>query len=532
MAVGFDGLKFSELPEEIKANVTNNTIIGLEQPDGTVMFVKWGELKNTINISDLLGLPTPPDNNDGKEYVLNFIDDSDSWTFVEKNTGNSVTNLPGLSDVPPYPDNNTGDEYVLHYDDDSNTLIWTVKSTASNFPNLHELGDIPVYPDNNDGKDYKLSFDDNSNTFAWVEDTAIDDPSDVRNAIAFIEGKLELGTNPIIRPTRISDPTDTHNITIERDRLLMGIMTADIHLVKSVNLTAISRANDQAIVKATELGTFEMMSEDVTGEFFSEIKGSKVVLTAIRKNSDGTITGMYQSGTQASLRSQKEEDGKTMQAGITILDPENTQIYATDGDQMNTKISLHRDSVNIITPKVNAGTASNEQYIKLINKDTGEVEFADAPVGPGGGETFKWYSTGVKTIKLLATSDPTTWPTANRLKETSVGIYSFTPPSGVKVKKMSFLANSTGANANVASGGITINMTTETGNNSIDDGTVPNYWGVDANTNQIKEDTGALASTNSSTVNWENGTMTLTLSGFPGAFPAGSKMVIDNLLEE
>lgn len=377
MAVEFDGLKPSETPVVSLANITDDTIILIEQPNGTVDHTTWGELKGTINISDVVGIPTPPNNDDGKVYVLQYVDNSNSYVFVEQGTAPTTTNLPGLTDVPAYPNANTGQDFILSYDDDSNTNIWVDRADLDGDKNLHEILDIPNYPNNDDGKEYKLSYDDNTNTFIWKEDTTIDEASDVQNGIVFLNGKIELGMNPIIKPTVIGDPTDNHDIIITRGLIHMGLQTIDQNGIKSANLTGVALNNDNAIVKATEFGTFEMMAESSDKTAFSEIKGSEATTTYIRKDPSGNVTGIYQAGTAIEVKSSKSTSGMTMTAGVLVTDSENAELRATDGAALATRFGVSKDKLRVVTKNVNDGTADNGQYLKLIDKVNGEVEFAD-----------------------------------------------------------------------------------------------------------------------------------------------------------
>lgn len=113
-----------------------------------------------------------------------------------------------------------------------------------------------------------------------------------------------------------------------------------------------------------------------------------------------------------------------------------------------------------------------------------------------------------------------------------IGIYNVLVPAGEELDRVGFNQYGSGGNANVSGGGITFNITTASGNTSQLDGTVPSFVGRDANTGQIKVPTGALAPTNSAIANFSNNTLSLTLTGFPGAYPSGSKMTISNLSNE
>ena len=144
------------------------------------------------------------------------------------------------------------------------------------------------------------------------------------------------------------------------------------------------------------------------------------------------------------------------------------------------------------------------------------------------GVSFQWYDVGEDNMKVFSTSDPTAW-----FSSPQAGTYNVVVPSGDFVDRIAYVTSASGGDQNVASGGSTIfNISTTTGNNSIADGTVPNYYGINGVTGATTYPNGTLTATNGAVATWSSGTLTYTITGLAGGYPNGSKLTIFNLINE
>jgi hypothetical protein len=144
-----------------------------------------------------------------------------------------------------------------------------------------------------------------------------------------------------------------------------------------------------------------------------------------------------------------------------------------------------------------------------------------------GGAAFAWYDTGLKTIRLYATANPTSWIT-----ETAVGTYTIVVPAGQRLERISWISTTAAGGSQNAPGGA-INFLVDTsangGNTGIADGMVVGVYGIDGNTNQGKYLGGTLAATTTFTTTFAANVATINIGGITGGFPDGSKMMIYNI---
>lgn len=139
-------------------------------------------------------------------------------------------------------------------------------------------------------------------------------------------------------------------------------------------------------------------------------------------------------------------------------------------------------------------------------------------------KAFAWYDSGVKGIKTYSTGPVT-------VVENSPGDYDIDGTTEI-VDRISYNVFTSGANQNANSGATIFKLSTATGNTSYTDMATPYANGTDSTTGQVKDVNGTLSSGNSFLAVPGGGVITLTLNGFAGAFPDGSKMNIYNLASE
>ena len=137
---------------------------------------------------------------------------------------------------------------------------------------------------------------------------------------------------------------------------------------------------------------------------------------------------------------------------------------------------------------------------------------------------FAWYDSGIKGIKTYSTGAVT-------VVENTPGDYSIDGTTEL-VDRISYNVFTSGGTQNAASGATIFKLSTATGNNNYTDTATPYAKGIDSTTGQVKDMNGTLSSTNSLLAVPSAGVLTLTLNGFAGAFPDGSKMTVFNLISE
>lgn len=239
-----------------------------------------------------------------------------------------------------------------------------------------------------------------------------------------------------------------------------------------------------------------------------------VNVTAIKKHLasiDVGATSLDGGGTQPALQ-------PLTVAGTTPTDTEFTTWF-TDNTANNPI-----NSTGTLYYWIGLGTVENPDVIwESVGNATGGTEWMRIK-DVVSSSAFAWYDSGIKGIKTYSTGSVT-------VVENSPGDYSIDATTE-KVDRIGYNVFTSGGTQNANLGATIFKITTATGNTSATDMVTPGAKGTDFLTGQVKYINNVLATTNGLLSVAAGNIHTVTLNGFPGAFPDGSKMMINDLVSE
>lgn len=143
-------------------------------------------------------------------------------------------------------------------------------------------------------------------------------------------------------------------------------------------------------------------------------------------------------------------------------------------------------------------------------------------------QSFVWYDTGIKTWKIKATSDPSSWIT-----ETAIGTYTIVVPAGQAVQATSWVSTTAaGATQNVGGGAVNLvlddSANADGRNQTLADASPVSVIGIN-----IAGETYPLGTLNANAhtvaTTFAASVMTINITGFQGQFADGSKITVLNL---
>lgn len=251
---------------------------------------------------------------------------------------------------------------------------------ASGAPSAAPASGSPlVYMDSSTGTLYGW------NGTGWVAQGGSASNAPARNGLVLDgSGNYELGQNAIIKNTTIADPTGAFNITLERDAVKLALEGNDADGEVSANMTSAVSAGNYAILKVKPNATVAGKSTDGSDTTIFNMNPNAVNLIHI--NDDGVVTGVYQNGSNITMRSALGSES----AGMQAFSPQLAEFLATDGTN-KVAFLVEKDKMKLHSPKVDAGTAVLGQVLTIIDPATGESDFQT----PSGGITTYDAGNGV-----------------------------------------------------------------------------------------------------------------------------------------